>query len=167
MQTCSVMTKPTSTELIQQAYVIVRARAIDYEKASNDTYWTTDTPSSIIRFQVEEVIKGNRYIPNPLLINGYLNEYDDFNDHPSPYDFVRPNGRSGSCFANTYKQNANFLLFLNRDYSPYWSPLSPVNEQLYPPPIVDNWLQWVEREVQSSTDQSITNSATKLRPFFL
>lgn len=175
IRACSVLKKPIAEELVQQAYVIVHVKAVDYEERSYHSYWSTDiTPSSsssIIRFQVEEIIKGIRNIPNPLLINGYLSQYDDFNDHSSPYDFVRPDGRSGSCFATTYKQNGDFLLFLNNQYTPYWAALSPVNEQLRSPPYADAWLQWVTKRVaidsnEQSTGQSITNDATKLRSFF-
>jgi hypothetical protein len=50
----------------------------------------------------------------------------------------------GSCFANTYKQGAQYLLFLKRSdrvkgprittkYSVNIDPLAPVNEQLHSP----------------------------------
>ncbi len=172
IRTCSIMKLTTSEELVEQAYVIVQAKAVDYEKRPDDSDWSTDiTSSPIIRFKVEEIIKGIKNIPNTLLINGYLNQYDDFNDHPPPYNFVRPNGRFGSCFANTYKQNASFLLFLNNEYTPYWDSLTPVNEQLHSPPFDDKWLQWVKQRVAidihgRSINQVLANRANKLRPFF-
>ena len=55
---------------------------------------------------------------------------------------MRLNGRHGSCFANTYKQGAEFLLFLKKssevkwpkvttDYTVDIAALAPVNEQLH------------------------------------
>ncbi|UJR09404.1 hypothetical protein I4U23_013646 [Adineta vaga] len=150
---CSIMKISTADELIQQAYAIVRVTAVKYEKApDNLDIWSNSMPTSIIRFEVEEIIKGDTLIPNRLFIEGYLTQNDDFNDHSSPYNFVRPNGRMGSCFAMKYKQNGNFLLFLNQQYSPYWSALAPVNEQLYSPPLADPWLQWIKSRLTSTTD---------------
>ncbi|CAF1136312.1 unnamed protein product [Adineta ricciae] len=163
---CSVIRIVTPDELIQQAYTVVRARAVDYERPPNAL------GIGIIRFAVEEVIKGNTIIPNPLRIEGTLNQYDDFNDRRVPYNLVRPGGRMGSCFARSYKQNGNFLLFLNRQYAPYWSALAPVNEQLHMSPTVDPWLQWVKDRVKSMannrpSNQFLTSGAAKSRSFFL
>lgn len=163
---CSVARIATPDELIQHAYTIVRVRAADYERFPNAL------GIGIIRFAVEEVIKGNVIIPNPLRIEGHLNQNDDFNDHSVPYNLVRPGGRMGSCFARSYKQNGNFLLFLNRQYVPYWSALAPVNEQLRMSPIADPWLQWVKGRIGSTTNnqpsnQFLTSGTAKLRPFFL
>jgi hypothetical protein len=171
-RTCSVRKITTAKELVFQAHAIVRAKAVNYEKTpDNLTWWTNGIPTSIIRFRIEEIVKGDQKVPNMLLIPGYLNQYDDFNDHPVPYSFVRSNGRSGSCLANTYKQNASFLLFLNDKYTPYWDALAPVNEQLHSPPSDDKWLQWVKKQVPTSVhgpmiNQFVTNGANKLRLFF-
>ena len=54
-----------------------------------------------------------------------------FNDGLPPYTLVRCNGRSSTCYANTYKQNGSFLLFLNDPYSSYYCALALVNEQLH------------------------------------
>ena len=70
---------------------------------------------------------------------------EEDNEMPIPYTFVRPTGRSGSCFANTYKQDAQFLLFLKNvdgKYTSNISALGPTNEQLRPDN--DAWLQWVK-----------------------
>jgi hypothetical protein len=163
----------TSEELVSQAHTIVRAKAVNYEKApDNPNSWTSGIPDSIIRFQIEEIIKGDSMVSDSFLINGYLSQYDDFNDHNPPYDFVRSGGRFGSCFANSYKQDASFLLFLNKNYTPYWSALAPVNEQLHPPSLDDKWLQWVKKRVlirahAQIIDPFVVNGANKLRPFFL
>ena len=173
-ETCLVRRLTTPEELVAQAYTIVRIKAIDYEIPPNDDwhYQTNGIPHSIIRFKVEEVLKGGkREIPNPLLVNGYLSQDDGFNNAPSPYDIVGRNSPFGSCYAHTYKQNGTFLLFLNDEYTPYYTPLAPVNEQLHLPLSNDKWLLWVKKQVASDssktfTDKFITSRANKLQLFF-
>ncbi|CAF4021347.1 unnamed protein product [Rotaria magnacalcarata] len=147
MWACSITTKTKTTELISNAYAIVRARVIGYENPPtepNRRY--LGIPESVVKFEIEEQIKGVEILPNILWINGYLSNNDDYNDHPPPYRHVRPNGRTGSCIANTYKQGAEYLLFLNDRYSPYWDALTPVNEQLHLPLSEDRWLRWTHEE---------------------
>jgi hypothetical protein len=135
----------TFGELFDNANVIVRATAIKYAKAPDDpNIRTTGEPDSIIQFKVEEALRG-KDLPDDILLNGYLSDKDDYNETTVPYTFVRPNGRSGSCFANTYKQGAQFLLFLkkvNDKYTSNISALGPTNEQLRSES--DPWLQWVK-----------------------
>jgi len=122
------------------ADLIVRAQAVKYNKEPGDLR-TTGVPDSKVEFEIKEVLKGDS-ISGIITLNGYLSDKDDFNDSPVPYDFVRPNGRHGSCFANTYKQGADFLLFLKKSSEVKWpkvttaytvdiSALAPVNEQLH------------------------------------
>ncbi|CAF1349662.1 unnamed protein product [Didymodactylos carnosus] len=152
VQACSVIGISPPEELVAQANVIVRANAASYEKEPGEEWYTTGIPTSIVKFEVKETLKGKNITAEPLLIFGYLNNYDDYNDHSPPYTFVRPNGRAGSCFANTYRKGADFLLFLVREKSgeltPYWSALAPVNEQLRS--VNDKWLQWVKKTVASA-----------------
>ena len=79
---------------------------------------------------------------------GYLVDTDDFNDQKPPYSFVRPNGRHGSCYANSYKTGAQFLLMLKKskdgNLTVNWYPLGPVNEQLHSES--DEWLDWVREK---------------------
>src|SRR5258706_3306704 len=99
---------------------------------------------------MEEVLRGKDRPPG-IALNGYLSDTDDFNDVPVPYTFVRPNGRSGSCFAFTYKQGAQFLLFLKKTetgYTPNISPLGPNNEQLRSAD--DPWLKWVKEHLKET-----------------
>jgi hypothetical protein len=49
-----------------------------------------------------------------IVHNGYLSDKDDYNNSSMPYTSVRPESLWGSCFANTYKKGAQFLLFLKR-----------------------------------------------------
>ena len=142
---CSRVGPFTFNELFDNADLIVRATAVKYAKGPADPNMrTTGQPDSIIEFKVEEVLRG-KDAPKSVSLNGYLSDKDDYNEMPVPYTFVRPTGRSGSCFANTYKQDAQFLLFLKNvegKYTSNISALGPTNEQLRSDH--DPWLQWVK-----------------------
>jgi hypothetical protein len=88
-----------------------------------------------------------------VILPGYLTNRDDFNDHPPPYNFVRPNGRSGSCFANSYRLRGQFLMLLKKTSSGTltvdWYALGPVNEQLRSAD--DPWLLSVREQVKKGT----------------
>ena len=140
--------------MVNSAVLIVSATALKYAQAPKPDYRTTGQPDSTVEFHVEEVLKGNA-VPDTIILNGYLSDQDDFNDHPVPYSFVRMGGRRGSCFANTYKQGAQFLLFLGTkpegtegtEYTTDIDALAPVNEQLHSAD--DAWLVWVRDYVKS------------------
>jgi hypothetical protein len=91
-----------------------------------------------------------------LVLPGYLVQRDDFNDKPAPYTFVRPGGRAGSCFANSYRQTAQYLLFLKKtksgELTVNWAALAPVNEQLHSSE--DHWLIWVRQQAHQSQKSS-------------
>jgi hypothetical protein len=130
--------------MCQEADAIVRVTALDYISPPTEEYITTGIPRSIVRMRVEDVISGE-FSDTHLAVRGYLSNDDDFNDHPAPYQFVRPGGRGGSCYANTYRQKAQFVLFLKEvdgEVSPYWYALGPVNEQLTGED--DPWVWWLK-----------------------
>ena len=146
---CSLRKPPSSEEMCRGAAYVVRVTSLRYATAPAGGLWTTGTPDSTVVFRVEEVLKGAG-LPPKLAIKGYLSDYDDFKDHPPPYRFVRPDGRHGSCFANSYKRGAQFLLFLQKlgdEYTPYWYALGPVNEQLHGGS--DLWVVWAKRYLRS------------------
>ena len=148
---CSRLTPVSSVEIVKEADVIVRAIAERYDVApKNPNVWTTGVPDSTVHFDVLEVIRGDAR--TDLTLPGYLSDRDDFNDHPSPYNFVRPGGRAGSCIANTYRSGAQFLLLLKKEQSGEltvnWYGLGPVNEQLHS--TNDPWLLWVRAEAQKA-----------------
>jgi hypothetical protein len=136
---CSIVasTKPTAIGLIQRADVIVVAVAREPYPAARDH----------IRFEVTETLKGKAVAP--LIIEGALTDRDDFNNAAVPANGVRPDGLGGSCFASSYRPGAAYLLILQRTtvgkVSPYWAPLSRVNDQIRPNG--DRWLDWVRRQV--------------------
>jgi hypothetical protein len=104
------------------------------------------TPS--IRFKVIETIRGP--ISSEVNLPGALVDKDDFNDKPAPYTFVREEGRTGSCFARSYRSGGQFLLFLKKtadgELTAQWYPLAPANEQLHSDE--DPWLLWVRDQAR-------------------
>jgi hypothetical protein len=66
--------------------------------------------------------------------------------------FVRPGGRAGSCFANSYRRDAEYLLFLKKlkggEFTVNWAALAPVNEQIRS--AEDPWLIWVREQANKS-----------------
>lgn len=147
---CSRITPFTLGELFDNAEVIVRVTAVKYVKPPDDpNIITTGEPDSTIEFKVEEKLRGGD-VPDTIVLNGYLSDKDDFNEMPVPYMFVRRLGRRGSCFANTYKEGAQFLLFLKRTKGAFTSNISalgPTNEQLRSDN--DAWLIWVRNHLKS------------------
>jgi hypothetical protein len=148
---CQRATPVSNVEIVKEADVIVRAIAERYEIAPrNADVRTTGIPDSTVHFHVVEVIRGDAR--TELTLPGYLSDKDDFNDQPSPYNFVRPGGRAGSCIANTYRSGAQFLLLLRKQQSGEltvnWYGLGPVNEQLHS--TNDPWLLWVRAEAQKT-----------------
>lgn len=149
-EACSVSHIPSGVELVTNADVVIRARAVEYKTPpANPNLWTTGVPDSVVSFQVLETIRGET--PLSLALPGYLTQRDDFNDQKPPYTLVRPGGRSGSCFANSYRQGTEYLLFLKRsdasgELTVNWAALAPVNEQLHD--AKDPWLIWVRRQAE-------------------
>jgi hypothetical protein len=148
---CSILKPVSNTDMVRDAEIIVRARALEYTRPPADpTAWTAGVPDSRVRFKIVEVIRGAR-LPT-VELPGYLSDLDDFNDHSPPYTFVRPGGRAGSCFANTYRAGAEFLLLMKSapagGYTVNWYALGPVNEQLHSDQ--DPWLVWVRKESAKS-----------------
>jgi hypothetical protein len=137
-----------NSELVEKADVIVRAEVEGYAISPADTMRrTTGMPDSTVRFKVLEVISGAD-ISN-LELHGYVVHSDDFNDRKPPYTFVRPGGRAGSCYANSYRGGAQYLFLKHThtgELSVNWAPLSPVNEQLHSAD--DPWVVWVREQVQ-------------------
>ena|SRR5687768_944091 len=146
---CSITGPVLPEEIVRGSDAIVRAIAVEYARPPKDpTIWTTGEPDSQVRFRTIEVVKG-RDVPSVIVLPGYIDDRDDFNDVKVPYTFVRPGGRHGSCFANSYRQGAEFLLMLKKraddSYTVNWYALGPVNEQLRS--AEDPWLLWVREQV--------------------
>jgi hypothetical protein len=130
--------------------LVARASAIVVATAARYHILPAPPGRGIVEFHVEEILRGD--VPPLLLIEGTLGQRDDFNDRTPPYDFVRPNGRHGSCFADEYREGARFLLLLgpkaDGSLTPYWEALAPTNEQLHPGN--DPWLTAVRRFVTAA-----------------
>jgi hypothetical protein len=146
---CTIIRPVSPEEVVRGADAIVRVTAVEYARPPKDpTIWTTGVPDSQVRFKTIEVLKG-RDVPSVLVLPGYIVDRDDFNELKVPYTFVRRGGRSGSCFANSYRQSGDFLLMLKLGadgaYTVNWYALGPVNEQLRGED--DPWLLWVRQQV--------------------
>lgn len=159
---CTLMGSPRpdpigmAQRMVAHADWIVRVKAVDYTVAPDARWRTTGTPDSRVRFTIVETLKGPS-TARELVLPGYLSDTDDFNDRPVPYDFVRPEGRAGSCFANTYRTGAEFLLLLKDvkgTMTEQWEGLGPVNEQLRGQD--DLWLGWVRDRL--SRDRQATST---------
>jgi len=115
---CTVIRTATGIQIpmdmVSQAELILRVAAVDYASPPPGNIRTTGVPDTKVRFTVMEVVKGT-YDSREITLAGYLDSRDDWNDRPAPYDFVRPGGRRGSCFANTYRTGAQFLLVLKKN----------------------------------------------------
>src|SRR5438132_515892 len=102
------------------ADTILRATATKYVTEANPQNRSTGVPESTVEFKVEEILKGVN-VPQKFVLNGYLSNWDDFNETPVPYRVVRRGGRAESGFANHYKQGAQYLLFLKKTERGYTS----------------------------------------------
>jgi hypothetical protein len=144
---CSVGRPLSNVEMVRGADAIVLATAENYATApKNPGSWSGFLPDSKIRLKVVEVVQG-KLPADYLVLPGILVDTDDFNDHASPYTFVRPDGRHGNCFATSYRSGGQFLLILKKnhdgEFTVYWHALGPVNEQLHSAD--DPWLLWVRK----------------------
>lgn len=137
---CQTKRVVSPQELVAKADGIYLVRAEGY-----DASYSPAVQGSVprIRFSVLARLKGKE--PKALIAPGILVETDDPNDSPFPFDFVRPAGRRGMCFATEYKAGAAYLL-LYRAGTPYWSRLAPTNEQVTGS--ADRWVVWVRNQVR-------------------
>lgn len=146
---------PSAVRLVGDAEVIARVRAEALSSTPGRPGIMADSPTQV-RFAILEVLKG-RLSASTIEFNGSLTDRDDRNDRAVPYDFIRPGGRAGNCFALTYRAGAEYLLLLRRaeqpayaqpiELTPYWAPLSPTNEQLIGG-ASDAWFVWVSHELR-------------------
>jgi hypothetical protein len=146
---CKTAKPVSNADMVREADVIVRASAENYavppKAPISQTGFDVDSGSRI-HFRVLEVIKGKTVAD--VVLPGTLVDIDDFNDQPSPYALVRPDGRKGSCFATSYRSGGQFLLMLKErhdgGFTITWYPLAPVNEQLHS--LSDPWLSWIRKQ---------------------
>jgi hypothetical protein len=146
---------PSAERLVADAEVIAHVRAEGLSSTLGRAGVMAESPTQV-RFTVLELLKG-RLSSSTIEFNGALTDRDDPNDRPVPYDFIRPEGRRGNCFALTYRAGAEYLLLLRgsdrpsyaqpSELTPYWAPLSPTNEQLFDS-ARDAWLVWVRQELR-------------------
>ena len=132
---CSVPHVATAAEITAAADVILLVRVPD----------VTITNISSIEMIVVEVVKGE-FKSKTVIVHGQTVRYDGPNDGTVPYDFVRPGGLHGDCYASDYKAGGQFLLFL-RGGDVHWSPLAATNEEVSGPK--DHWVVWVRDRLKA------------------
>jgi hypothetical protein len=142
--------QPPSVEstraLVRRAEVVVRVHAAEYRRPPE----MQGFPPMEIRFHVLEVLHGSD-VPADLWIRAGAVAHDDFNDHPVPYLYARPDSRRGGCYAYFHRDGGEFLLLLSRDrqglLTPYWSMGDPTNEQVRG--ASDPWVVWVREQLRA------------------
>jgi hypothetical protein len=146
---CSPRKVSTPQELVSGADGIYHVRSSnEIPGPPSSSHMPRPQPNAQVTFRVLSVIKGARR--TMFLIPADFVPEADPNDHPVPYNFVRPGGRRGNCYAVTFKQGQEYLLFL-KGGTPYWSPLAPTTEQVAG--TTDPWLIWVRRELAKQTER--------------
>ena len=145
-------TLPHIRSLVEQADLVVRARAVRYGVGEHyliPPEVMTLGEGRAIEFKVIEVLTPGS-APGTLYVGGHLMRTDDFNRGPVPYLNVRREGQRGGCVASGYRAGGEYLLILRRAprgyYTPYWAYLSPTNEQIHG--ARDPWVQWVREELR-------------------
>jgi hypothetical protein len=153
---CSVVGPlPSAERLVGDAEVIARVRAEGLSSTPGRAGMSLAGSPTQVRFAILDLLKG-RLSSSTIEFNGSLTDRDDRNDRSVPYDFIRPGGRGGNCFALTYRAGAEYLLLLRRGepsdaqpnkLTPYWAPFSPTNEQLFDG-ASDDWFVWVSKQLR-------------------
>ena len=155
---CSPRKVSTPQELVSGADGIYHVRASnEIPGPPSSSRMPRPQPNAQVTFRVLSILKGTRR--TMLLLPANFVSETDPNDQPVPYDFVRPGGRWGNCYAVTFKQGQEYLLFL-KGGTPYWSPLAPTTEQVIG--TTDPWLIWVRRELAKQAERP--NSSFKPNP---
>jgi hypothetical protein len=157
---CKTARSVSNIDMVREADAIVWAIAENYtvppRAPTSPTSFDVEKDSRI-RFRVLDVIRGK--VPGNLVLPGVLVDTDDFNDQVPPYNLVRPAGRRGSCFANSYRSGGLFLLMLKKrgdgEFAVDWYALAPVNEQLHSGN--DPWLLWVRKQAKAPIAKSASH----------
>ena len=148
---CSVDRIPPATELVERSEIILLVKIPDKDYA----------PYTNIEAAVVSTLKGT-YTNATFTVMGYTTQYKGPNDRPVPYDFVRPGGRYGDCFAMDYKKDGTFLLMIQKG-TPYWAALAPVNEEVSGTD--DPWFIWVKaRLTENEKNTSIERHGSGYPP---
>lgn len=145
---CSVPSIPKAPELVADAVVIVVVEVPqDYAVLPKvaDSFWSR----AELEMRVLRVLKGS--FSGSITVPGTLEDEDDFNDRPVPYDFIRTGGRHGNCRATNYRRGAAYLFLVPRRdgrLTPHGAAFAPTNEQLRPIFRQCPWFKWVKKRLR-------------------
>ena len=135
---CTAMLKPAD-QVIREAEVILLVRAME------PAPWMR-TSGGMVVLRALDLLKGSYDRPF-VTVPGQIRDYRSDPARRPPYDQIDCVGRvpgCGSCFAQSYREGARYLLLL-KGGTPYWAPLSPTNEEVSGPD--DPWVVWVKRQL--------------------
>lgn len=110
-----------------------------------------------VKFECVSVIRGSPCDPvenSITLRDGMVTAVEELNVNASVPRLYARHSADASCFARGYKRGGMYLLLLKKqgdDYTPYWEPLAPTNEQVGG--LDDPWVRWVESQVQIQAKQ--------------
>lgn len=144
---CNVISvaRTTTLDYVRMADAIVHVRAQALGQGPHE-YDSTGAPTGRIVFEIVNVLQGTG-IGASLTLPGFLLLEDNYNPGPVPYSSSRA---WGTCYADGYRLDAEFLLLLQRgdsgDYTARWAPLAPLNEQIRGKD--DSWLRWVRASLR-------------------
>ncbi len=136
---CTAMLKPMD-QVIREAEVILLAWAME------PAPWMR-TSGGMVVLRALDVLKGSYDRPF-VTVPGQIRDYPSDPARRPPYEQIDCVGRApgcASCFAQRYKDGAQYLLLL-KGGTPYWAPLSPTNEEVSGPD--DPWVVWVKRQLE-------------------
>ena len=135
---CTALLKPID-RVIRESETVVRAQVVASESPGR-------TDPGRITLRVLEVLKGSYDRPF-VTVPGQIRDYRSDPGRRPPYEQIDCVGRApgcAGCFAQSYKDGAQYLLLL-KGGTPYWAPLSPTNEEVSGPH--DPWVVWVKRQL--------------------
>lgn len=147
--TTAVTRAMSPEELVRRSQYIVRAKALGYfrppvlPRAGRGPLFPSEHTDvrGLIRFEVEDVIKGKIAVGSQIDLEGRLADKDDFNESNVPY-------RNARKSPDSYVPHAEYLLMLRESgngYNVWWGAPSASNEQIHGEN--DPWVRWVNHEV--------------------
>jgi len=139
----------TAEEIVKNSDAIVLAEVTGYTKENEY--------GGRVAFRAIEVLKGVAPAER-FELAGQTESYRGPNENPPPFNFVRPGGLGGNCFADDYKQGGSFLLFFRKGVVA-WAPLSATNEEVSGP--ADPWVWWVKGFLAAHTTDTVSGTSSK------
>jgi hypothetical protein len=94
-------------QFVDSADVVVRARAVEAGPTLEKRMLLSETGHTV-RFKAIELIRQDTTL-DEFVVYGDLENIDDYNSRPVPYQLVRSGGQHGNCRATQYRVGAEYL----------------------------------------------------------